>query len=226
MTHEKFLQKLPELIKNYRPAPEVLEHIRSVTLLMLIGPTGAGKTTLINHLGFKLVPSDTTRRPRSGEQEGIDFYFRTDYNQIASEIKAARFVQVAIGPAGDFYATRASSYPHSGTAVMPIVADVIPIFRRLGFAKTTSAFIVPPTYEEWMRRIAAHPASEEQLTKRLAEARRSFEFALSDREVHFILSDNIEPGVKQLKDLLSNQIDTGREAKARQIAESLLTTLA
>jgi len=206
MTREAFLKNLPELAKNYQPAPEVLKKIKSITLLMVIGPSGVGKTTLINKLGLDFVPSDTTRKPREDERHGIDMYFLTDYQQVASDIHSGRFVQVAIGPGGDFYATRDSSYPDSGTAVLPVVTDVVPIFRHLGFSKTISAFIVPPTYDEWMRRMSSHKLQGEQLDKRLAEAERSLAFARSDKQMHFILNDDVEPAVSQLKGLTGGNI--------------------
>ncbi|MBI2285219.1 hypothetical protein HYU82_00120 [Candidatus Saccharibacteria bacterium] len=225
MTREEFLQAFPERIKNYQPSKQVLERIGNLTLLMTVGPTGVGKTTLMKHLKLPYVPADVTRPKRPEEIEGVDYHFRSDYVRVIEQIKTGEFVQVAIGPGGDFYSTIASSYPEGGTAVIAVVADVVPIFRELGFKKTISTFITPPSYEEWMRRMATHPISEEQRVKRLKEARRSFEFALSDKEVRFILNDDVETAAGQVSKLLAGQIDGQREEKARQIAQSLLATL-
>ncbi len=224
MTHEDFLAQIPELIRDYKPSDEVLQHISSINLCMLVGPSGAGKTTIIQRSGLHFVPSDTTRPRRPDEQDGVDYYFRNDYEQIISEIKAGDFVQIAMGPT-DFYATRKSAYPDSGTAIIAIVADSVPVFRSLGFKRIISAFIVPPSYEEWIRRMSVNPQMEEQRIKRLHEALGSFEFGLSDTQTNLILSDDIEPTVKQLKDLLNRQIDVERETKAREIALSLQSKL-
>jgi guanylate kinase len=167
------------------------------------------------------VPSDTTRSPRPGEKDGIDFYFSTDYDQVVSDIKAGHFLQVAIGAGGDLYATRASSYPSQGMAVMPVMADVVPIFRKLGFAKTISTFITPPSYQEWMRRIKSHPVTPEQLIKRLAEAKRSLNFALKDAETHFILNDDLPEAVLQAKQLVQGETDANREELARKAAQEM-----
>ncbi|HZP55250.1 MAG TPA: hypothetical protein VFB03_00555 [Candidatus Saccharimonadales bacterium] len=225
MTYKEFLLKLPKLVKGYKPAPNVRRKIAKLDLLMVVGPSGVGKTTLIKKSGFRYVPSDNTRQPRQGEKAGIDFYFRKDYQKIINEIKSGQFVQIAIDSGGDLKATRANSYPSEGIIVMAIVADVIPIFRKLGFNKTTSVFITPPSYQEWMRRLAVHQVSEKQLIKRLAEARRSFEFALADKDIHFILNDDIELAVAQLHDVLNSKDDLNREENARLVASSLMAQL-
>jgi guanylate kinase len=213
---------LPELVRNYQPASDVASHIKNLDLLMIIGPSGVGKTAIINRLNLQYIPSDTTRLPRSGEKEGIDFFFRQDYDQIIDEIKNGRYVQVAVDSGGDLKATRDSTYPQTGIAVMAVIASVVPNFRQLGFRKTMSVFITPPSFEEWMQRLDVHELSAEQQALRLAEAARSFEFALNDKEVHLILNDDIQDAVNQTKNVLEGIIDREREAETRSLAEFLL----
>lgn len=225
MTREEFLALLPELVDNYRPSSEVVRKINGICLLMIIGPSGAGKTTLMKSLPMPYVPSDTTRPVRPEEVEGIDYVFRTDYKALMAEIKAGGFVQVAIGSGGDFYGTKASSYPNSGWATMAVVADVIPIFRTLGFAETLSAFIVPPSFEEWQQRMSSHNLSGQQRRKRLEEAVRTFNFAATDSHTHPILNDKLEYAADQLKALVAGNVDEPREKKAKECIKKLLTEL-
>lgn len=225
MTREEFQKVLPELVASYRPALDVVDRVGRLNLLMVVGPSGAGKTTLINRLPVKYVPSDNTRPPRPGEKEGVDFYFRTDFDQVSKEIKGGRFVQVAIDGSGDLKATRATSYPDEGDVVMAVLADVVPIFRGLGFARTITAFITPPDYDEWMRRLGLHELPSEKLQSRLAEAKRSFNFALSDDQTHFILSDDLAAAIKQVTDLLAGKVDDAREVRAQLAAQDILKNL-
>jgi len=57
-------------------------------LIVLIGPSGSGKTTLerkfVKQFGFDRIVSHTTRKPRPGEIDGVDYYFvsEDEFNQI------------------------------------------------------------------------------------------------------------------------------------------------
>jgi len=224
MNRSEFLGLFPNLAKNYQTALEVKQHIGQVDLLMIIGPTGVGKTTLINKLNVPYVPSDTTRSIRPHERDGLDMFFLKDYGQVVADIKAGKFVQVAAGATGDLYATRDSSYPASGWATMPVMADVVPIFRNLGFRSTLSAFITPPDYAEWMRRLGDH-LEPDTLKRRMAEAERSFSFALADGQTHFVLNDELDRATSQIEKLLDGTADPSRETQARAAAGRCLVQL-
>jgi guanylate kinase len=222
MTREEFSKQLPELVRQYKPATDVSKHINNLDLLMVIGPSGSGKTAIINRLHLKYIVSHTTRDARPDEKEGIDYYFRKDYDQIVKEMQEGRFVQVAVDSGGDLKATRDDAYPDSGIAVMAVIASVVPTYRQLGFRKTISVFITPPSFEEWMERLDVHELTAEQQQLRLAEAARSLEFALNDKDTHLILNDDIIAAVNQVKNVLEGNIDQERETQARSLAEQLL----
>ncbi len=225
MTREEFLNQLPELVKDYEMLPETKARISSVDLLMIVGATGVGKTSIIKRLNIPFVITDTTRPTRPDEIDGSDYNFRADYDQVVADIKARKFVQVNIFPTGDFYAAKANSFPELGFAVYAVVADKILEFRQLGFSETISAFITPPNFLEWMSRIDRHNSESDQLAKRLDEAKRSFNFALNDKETHFILNDDLDMAVHQTEMLLNGKVDADREAHARQAAEQIYKEL-
>src|SRR5581483_6131474 len=199
MTREEFLIKMPELAANYEPSPEVLRKIGNVTLCIIVGPTGVGKSSIIDRSGFKFVPSNTTRSQRPGERDGVDMIFEKDIDQAVANIKAARYVQIATGASGDLYATIDTSYPDSGVAILPVMADVVPVFRRLGFKDTKTIFIAAPTSKEWMRRIKKPGLTEHDIQKRMPEAHRSLNFALQDPDTHFVLNDDLNTAVEDVR---------------------------
>ncbi len=225
MTREEFLTVLPGLVQSYQAPAQVLASISDVDLLMIVGATGVGKTSVIKRLGIPYVLADTTRSKRPNEIEGMDYLFHSDYDEIVTDIKNRQFVQIAVGPTGDFYGTRASLYPGVGLAVYAVVADVVPKFRTLGFNETTTAFITPPSFLEWMDRMDRNNVERDQLTMRIKEGKRSFNFALNDPETHFILNDEVDAAVHQTNVLINGKPDSDREAVARQAAQHIYEEL-
>lgn len=213
-------EQLAELVANYQPDERVIAGLSKVHLLMVVGPTGVGKSTLIKASGIKEVVGDASRAPRSNETNGVDNWFRS-LDEMLAEAKAGRYVQLALGSEGDLKATHAGSFPQSGLAAFPVAAAAVHVFRTLPFAGTTTAVIVPPDYDTWMQRISAHHTAPDKLAKRLAEARRSYEFALNDEASMFVLNDELEVAVARLIEAASGQVPDHHD-QARQIAANLL----
>ncbi len=180
MEKSDFIVWASKLQSSYQPSEEVLKDISDVTLVAIVGPTGVGKTTLIERMNIPNVLSDVSRDPRPEEKDGKDYYFRTDYLQVISDIKQGQYTQFLISNNGEFYGTLNSSYPESGLCTMAVLASAIPTFRKIGFKKVIPIYIMPPSYVEWMRRIGGVRAKD--LLARIGEARHSILTALEDGE--------------------------------------------
>jgi hypothetical protein len=134
--------ELERLVEDYQPNAEALRQQRRVALLMTVGASNSGKTTLMRASGIPRVIGDCSRPARPGEQDGVDYHFRT-LEDMVDDVKAGKYVQIALGPAGDLKGTRASSYPAGGTAAIAVVPSAIQTFRELPFERTETAIIVP-----------------------------------------------------------------------------------
>ena len=199
-------EKLRELVANYQPNDRVLASMADIKILAAVGPTASGKTTLMatlaeNNHNYKVVLDETSRKPRPGEKQGVDFLFRSR-EEIIDDAKAGNLVQIALGPNDDLYCTRLENYPHNGTGLIALVPAAVKEFRKLPVASFEAAFIVPRTYELWQSWLTKQARdshwSDEQLNKRLQEAKQSFEFALADRHIKFVLNDDTQRSVKRL----------------------------
>ena len=131
-------------------------------------------------------------------------------------------VQVALGPNGDFYCTRADSYPEKGVGLLALVPAAVRGFRRLPIKKFHTAFIVPASYELWQswlkKQAEASGWDEAKLAGRLAEAEQSYKFALADEQMRFVLNDDVGKAAERLRQVGLGQTPDD-EAEARQTAE-------
>jgi len=214
-------QQLTALVENYRPDEHVLEELGSVHLVMIVGPTGVGKSTLIKACGLPQVIGDASRPPREGEVNGVDYWFRSE-EEMLTEADAGRYLQLAVGSEGDLKATHAASFPRSGPAIFAVIASAVDEFRHLPFAETTTVVIVPPSYDIWMERIDMHHTDPQKLAIRFEEARRSYEFALNDEASIFIVDDELNATIPRLLDVAVGKVSHQEHVRARAIARELL----
>lgn len=219
MDKQTAIDRLRELQATYQANDQVRAQLSHLTLIAVVGPTGAGKSTVVRHSGLPFVIGDTTRAPREGEIQGRDYNFRTDLNNLVTEIEHGEFVQFVVQRETEVYGTKASSYPSSGVVAMSVLARVLPAFRSFGFASVIPVYIVPPSHTEWMHRISAH--RDKDLEARLLEAKESLQVALNDPSYVFILNDDLNTAVASLQAVARGAVNQTASSQARAAANTL-----
>ena len=188
------------------------------TLIVLSGFSGVGKNTIITQVlaqrpEIYYSVSFTTRAPREGEVDGVNYNFvtREDFQR---RIDRGEFLEYAEYN-GNFYGTSLAVIRQK----LDQGTDVLLEIEVQGAAKVlekmpeaVSLFIVPPSFEELSRRLHARGTdSEETIQKRLAIAR------VEAREVknydYIIVNDTVEGAVEEFFAILTAE----RCRKDRQI---------
>lgn len=214
----------------YRPAPQVLTRLRDVDFLAVVGASAAGKSTVIEasvarEPELRPVCNNTSRRPRPGERDGVDFRFETR-DRMLDRIGNREYVQVAPNAFGDFYATAPDGYATSGVAVLPVLADAVAGFRRLPFRTVRAVYVLPPDPATWRARLARRQWDPATFEARMAEARRSLAWAIEDPQVRFIVNEGLDTSVADLITIalcrpLPRRLATD-QCRARALAQGLL----
>jgi guanylate kinase len=149
-------------------------------LIVLSGPSGVGKTTLVEHLlatsGLKLrrAVTATTREPRPGEVPDRDYHFWTR-DQFRQAIERGEMLEWAEVHRDYFYGTpRSEVDPHraAGTGVI-LVVDVQGAgqIRLLYPDDHLSIFMVPPRFDDLIVRLRGRGEREESIHRRMETAR-------------------------------------------------------
>lgn len=224
MDKQTFIRTVTAMQPQYTPSDDVKAHLAKLDLVAVVGPTGAGKNVIIEKSGIPYVLSDMTRAPRKHETDGVDANFRVDYDGLMRDIQSGLFVQYFVNRNDEMYGTKDTSYPPEGFCTMPIYADAIGVFKSLPFRKVLQVYIIPPSYEEMLKRAKAHRDSDMKI--RLAEAKRSLEIALSDITYQFIVNDNLDQATAIFKEYVATQtMDPDAEKRARDVAMKLFTNI-
>lgn len=142
-------------------------------ILVLSGPSGAGKSTIINAASDEIGEyyfsiSTTTREPRVGEEDGVDYFF-VSKESFEEDIKAGNFLEYA-QVHGNYYGTSLKPVNEALREGKLVIFDIDIQGHRLVRAKmddiTTSAFITPPTLKELENRLRARCTDEEEVILR------------------------------------------------------------
>lgn len=140
--------------------PQDLRIERRGLMYVLSSPSGAGKTTLADRLlkgdpGLRLSISATTRKPRPGEVDGVDYYFMTEEKFLRMQ-EAGEFLESA-KVFGNYYGTpRARVFDQLAEGV-DILFDIdwqgAQQLDSVARGDVVKVFILPPSREELERRL-------------------------------------------------------------------------
>ncbi len=182
-------------------------------MLVITGPSGVGKGTLIRSLlsrlpELRLSVSATTRAPRPGEQDGREYHFLSD-EEFDRRLAAGEFLEHATY-AGNRYGTLRSELGRGpsgeGGELGPLVLEIeLEGARQVREAlpEATQVFIRPPSLEELRERLVGRGAdAPDVIEARLAEAER--ELAAEGEFAHVIVNDRLERAVAELADLAAS----------------------
>lgn len=196
-------------------------------LFIVSAPSGAGKTTLAEHLvqilpNLRMSRSYTSRPERPGERDGIDYHFVTR-EEFQAMIAARAFLEWA-DVFGNFYGTSAADTERLVADGQDVVLTIDVQGARQ--VKThgmdhTSIFVLPPSFEVLERRLRGRSKdSEEQMQKRLTAARA--EAASYTDYDYVVVNDQLEPTVVRLQEIIA--AERSRTHRMRGIAEEIIKT--
>jgi guanylate kinase len=173
-------------------------------LFVVVAPSGAGKTTLVTELlkrepNIKLSMSYTTRAPRQGEVDGVDYHFVTR-DKFEKMIEAGEFLEYA-NVYGNYYGTSRKWIERELAGDHDVLLEIdwqgAKQLRTL-FAHMVGIFILPPCLAELRKRLESRGKdSREAIERRMASAREEishvleFEYIIVNERFEAALSDLI-----------------------------------
>lgn len=181
--------------------------MRKGLLILISGPSGTGKGTVCdllrkNHPEISYSISATTRQPRPGEQDGVNYYFY-DKEKFRQMIDAGELLEWA-DVYGNYYGTPKQKVLDRLNAGEDILLE-IDTQGALNVMKAVPEglfiFLLPPSLEELANRLKGRGTeTEESLQRRLGAAVDEIKIAHNYRYV--VVNDKVEAAEKAIADII------------------------
>lgn len=185
-------------------------------LLVLSGPSGAGKGTICEQLLSKRKDlaysvSATTRTPRKGEVDGKDYFFvSTDrFKEMIAKNELLEYAEIY----GNYYGTPRSYVMGILNQGRDVVLEIDPqgaLQIKENFPDGVFVFIVPPSLDELTSRIYKRGTDSEEVIRRRLNAATS-ELAYASKYDYIIINDEVDKATAKV----SNIIDAERNRAVR-----------
>lgn len=204
--------------------------------MVLVAPSGAGKTTLAHRLvaasdRFVFSISATTRAPRGGEQDGVDYYFVSD-DDFEAMIDAGELAEWA-AVHGRLYGTPRAALEAAALRGEHVVLDIdVQGARQIrdSVPDARLIFVLPPSVAVLMKRLTGRGTEgagevERRLRSALDELQAASEFE------HRVVNDDLDRCLEQIEEIVTGEqtealnavplenIDVLRAGIARVLAE-------
>ena len=174
-------------------------------VIIFSAPSGAGKSTVVNHLlglhpELEFSISATSRAPRGEEKHGVEYYFFTadEFRRMIAEDKFVEYEEVY---AGSFYGTLRSEVERIWAKGHVIIFDIdvqggVNLKRIFG-DQAFSIFIQAPSVDVLRERLIGRGTdSDEAIERRVAKAASEMEFAAGKFD-HVLINDDLQKALEE-----------------------------
>ena len=197
-------------------------------LIVISGFSGAGKGTLVKALiskydNYALSVSMTTRKPREGEREGVEYFF-TDREYFEETIRRNGLIEYA-QYCDNYYGTPKAYVEQQMQAGKNVILEIEiqgALKIKEQFPESLLIFVTPPSAEELKHRLVSRGTeSGDVIAKRLARAAEESEGI--EAYDYIVVNDDLNTCVEEVHQLVeaSRRVPVRREAFIREIRNEL-----
>ncbi|MBX4201471.1 hypothetical protein KW803_01055 [Candidatus Saccharibacteria bacterium] len=203
MAQLKHYQDFKDTLETYHVSSHAQEIISNLKLVLLLAPSSGGRNTIIRHQvktgKYSYIVSDTTRQPRINdgvlEQNGQEYWFKTE-EEFLADLKAGEYLEAEIIHGQQVSGISIRELQRARQEGKIAITDI----ELLGMHNvvrskpdTVAIMLLPPSFEEWQRRLASRGAMRpDEFKRRLQTAQKILEDGLREDYYQYVISENIE----------------------------------
>ncbi len=225
-------QEFEDVLEHYKLSPSAAKLLANMQLVILSGPSGAGRNTIIDQLlkvgGYGYIVSDTTRQPRTNngimEVNGVNYWFRQEADFLR-DLRAGNFLEAEIIHNQQVSGISIRELEKVYAAGLTAITEVeIGGFKNILTLKPDAIgiFVLPPDFDVWLERLKKRgELPQAELVRRLNTGIRIFKAALTNKSASIVINDRLSEAVKVVDSIVSG-VDPSDQDSALDIATNLL----
>lgn len=176
-------------------------------LFVISSPSGCGKGTLIakllgNNSNIWVSVSATTRKPRAGEVDGVNYYFldKSDFKHMIKNDELVEWAEYS----GNYYGTPKKyidKHLNKGeNVILEIEVQGAKNIKKM-YPDSTLIFIKPPSMEELERRLRGRGTEDEDAIKKRLET-AEIELLQTENYDYVVINDSLEDACRELEQII------------------------
>jgi len=225
---------LADKLGTYQPSAATTKLVKHTPILLLVGPTGAGKDSLKEKLlatgEYHHIISHTTRPPRINhgvvEKDGLDYHF-VDEAGAEQMINDQAFVEAKIY-SGNLYGTSTAeiqaAHDEGKIAMTDIEVQGVAEYKTLD-PNVMAIFMLPPDFQTWQQRLQKRYGDVVDATdsqRRLQTALEEIEQLLNTNYYTALINDDLQKTFETVRAIAKSKTHVaGDDSAARAVAKQL-----
>lgn len=221
-------------LAGYQPSADTVKLIKNTPILLLVGPTGAGKDSLKDKLlktdKYHHIISHTTRKPRINhgvvEQDGLEYHFITQA-EAEKMLDEKSLVEAKIY-SGNLYGTSAAeiqaAHDEAKIAMTDIEVQGVAEYKTLD-PNVMAIFLLPPDFKTWLARLQRRygdVVDAADFRRRLQTALEEIEQLLNTNYYTALINDDLHQTFQKVQAITkSGNTHPADDSAARDVAKQL-----
>lgn len=234
MNKLKHLTEFQKVLANYTISDVSKKVLNNTNLMLFAAATSAGRNTIFHELDktghFHYIVSDTTRKPRINngvlEEDGSVYWFKTE-EEMLDNLEQGKMLEAAVIHNQQVSGISMNELEKACEQGKIAITDIEVVgTENIVKAKpdTKCLFIIPPSFDEWQKRLKHRGDMQpDEFKRRLESAVIEFEMALNRDYYWIVVNDQLQDAVNYIENIAQGQSSSKeRQAKNRQVLEDLL----
>jgi guanylate kinase len=228
-------QEFKNILNKYVVSDRAMQVLQGLKLVLLLGPTSSGRNTIIRELvktgNYHYIVSDTTRPPRINdgvlEENGSVYWFRTE-EEVLDDLKSGEFLEAELlhkqQVSGISIRELEKSKSEHKVAITDVDVGGVHTIIKIK-PDTTVIMVLPPSFEEWQKRVIGRgrmmPGEEK---RRYETALNIFEDGLKNDYYDYVITEDTKQSASIIEAIVEGRANP-HQGRGHSIMEHLQESL-